>query len=50
MAKFKADDSVLGSERSSLSTLLRSLDRIYKRHGPIRQDVLRKIAFAVSIA
>jgi hypothetical protein len=27
----------------------RSLDKIYKRHGPIRQDVLRKIAYAVSI-
>ncbi|CAO3676975.1 unnamed protein product [Umbelopsis ramanniana] len=24
-----------------------SLDRVYKKHGPIRQDVLRKIAFAV---
>ncbi|KAI9287109.1 kinase-like domain-containing protein [Umbelopsis sp. AD052] len=24
-----------------------SLDRVYKKHGPVRQDVLRKIAFAV---
>ncbi|KAH8556489.1 kinase-like domain-containing protein [Umbelopsis sp. PMI_123] len=24
-----------------------SLDRVYKKHGPIRQDVLRKIAYAV---